>query len=80
MLFLRFFILTVNYIHVIICIMKHKSQKTYITKLLGRYPFKYRYEMLAKELGVTTRSIRYYEKGVVPSEPIRKLIKMVLNS
>lgn len=58
--------------------MKNKSQKTYIIRLLKRYPYKQRYEMLAKELGVTTRSIRFWEKGIVPSEPVRKLIKTLL--
>jgi DNA-binding transcriptional regulator YiaG len=60
--------------------MNNKTVKTYIGKLLKRYPYKKRYELLAKELGVTTRHIRYLEKGEsVPSEPLRKLIKILLN-
>lgn len=60
--------------------MRHKTVKTYINKLLRRYPKKGRYEALAKDLGVTSRSVRYYEQGKVPHEPIRKLIKVLLSN
>jgi len=61
-------------------IMKHKTVKTYIGKLLRRYPHKKRYEGVAKDLGVSARYIRHLEKGeLTPSGPLRKLIKVVLN-
>ena len=59
--------------------MKNKTVKTSISKLLKRYPNKFRYDMLAKELGITTRWIRILEKGnQAPSEHLRRLIKVVL--
>ena len=60
--------------------MRKKTVKTYIIKLLGRYPYKYRYEMLAKELGITPRYVRNLEKGEKePSKHLRKLIKVILD-
>ncbi len=59
--------------------MNRKTAKTNIIKLLKRYPKKYRYVMLAKELGITSRWVRYLEKGEkAPSESLRKLIKLLL--
>ncbi len=61
--------------------MNRKTAKTNIIKLLGRYPHKFRYDMLASELGITSRWVRYLEKGEkAPSEHLRKLIKLLLKS
>ena len=61
-------------------IMKRKTVKTSIARLLKHYPYKHRYEMLAKELGITTRWVRLLEKGEkAPSEHLRRLIKVVLS-
>ena len=60
--------------------MRRKTVKTYIITMLGRYLYKYRYEMLAKELGITSRYVRMLEKGEKePSQHLRKLIKVILN-
>ena len=57
--------------------MKQQTIKTSIGRLLKRYPHKYRYELLAEELGISTRWIRLLEKGEKsPSNHLRKLIKL----
>ncbi len=58
--------------------MNKLSVKTYIIKLLKRYPQNMRYDLLAADLGVTSRYIRYLEKGRPPSDHLRRLIKLTL--
>ena len=56
--------------------MKTKTVKTYIKQLLKVHGG---YEPVEKLLGIKERYIRYLEKGErVPSEHLRKLIKIVL--
>jgi transcriptional regulator with XRE-family HTH domain len=56
--------------------MKTKTVITLIKQLLKRYG---NYEKVARELGVTARYVRHLEKGErIPSNHLRKLIKMVL--
>ena len=56
--------------------MKTKTVKTYIKQLVKKFGSK---KKTAQELGVTLRYIYMLEKGEkVPSEHLRKLIKMLL--
>ena len=58
--------------------MKTKTVKTYIKQLLREH--KGSYEKVADMLKITTRYVRHLEKGEkVPSEHLRKLIKIILN-
>lgn len=62
--------------------MKLISQKTSINKLLKRYPRypkELRYELLAKDLGITPRWVRILGNGKPPSNHLRKLIKILLD-
>ena len=59
--------------------MKTLTVKTYIKQLLKRKNSKTRYADVARDLGITPRYVRHLEKGErVPSEHLRKLIKVVL--
>ena len=56
--------------------MKTKTVITLIKKLKRQFGG---YEKVAQALGVTTRYIRHLEKGErIPSDHLRKLIKMVV--
>ena len=56
--------------------MRTKTVITLIKRLLRKFGS---YEKVAKELGITSRYVRHLEKGEkVPSESLRKLIKVLL--
>jgi len=56
--------------------MKTKTIITLIKRLLKQYGS---YQNVAQELGITSRYVRHLERGEkVPSEHLRKLIKMLL--
>jgi len=60
-------------------IMNRKTIKTDISKMLRRYPEKFKYQMVATELGISVRYVRYLETGdKSPSEHLRRLIKLLL--
>ena len=68
--------LTLQSVHGKRIIMKTKTVKTYIKRLLMLFND---YKGVAKTLGVTPRYIRHLEKGErIPSEHLRKLIKIIL--
>ena len=63
-------------VHAIISIMKTKTVKTYIKQLLRIYRD---YDNVAEILKITPRYVRHLEKGEkIPSEHLRKLIKIIL--
>ena len=65
-----------KYVHVIEWAMKTNTVKTYIKQLVRKIGSK---KQAAQELGVTLRYIYMLEKGEkVPSESLRKLIKILL--
>jgi len=56
--------------------MKKKTVKTYIRQLVAKFGTRGK---VAEELGITIRYVLMLEKGEkVPSEHLRKLIKMLL--
>ena len=54
---------------------KTKTVKTYIKQLVKRMGSK---DAVARKLGITLRYIYMLEKGKIPGEHLRKIIKLVL--
>lgn len=51
-----------------------------IKKMLNKYPHlpnALKYEYVAEDLGVSSRLVRYIEKGRVPPKPVEKLMQIL---